>query len=489
MGYAISGGHKLTVQAAEEILKAGGNAIDAAIAAFAMSWVAEPCMAGAGGGGFAMVFQPDSSPVLFDFFCQTPGKKHPPESLDFFPIEVDFGDTIETFHIGKGSTAVPGAVAGIFDLHAYAGTIPVLELFQPAIARAREGVVINAFQQYSFRLLAPILSQSHRSRQLFFRDERLIDVDEVMQLPHLSDFLEVLGHEGAALFYKGEVAQSISRDYEAGSALTLADFERYQVIRRKPLVYAYRENQLLTNPGPSLGGSVIAAIMHLLEGEDLRYHLGHQYIHAWYSILKKVQTLPQYAEHLQAFIQRELETRHGSTTHFNVVDRWGNAVSLTTTNGEGNGYFVDYTDIQLNNMLGEAALLPSGFHSWQPNQRLSSMMAPTMVINGDRNLQFVLGSGGAGRIASAIAQVLHLLIDHGLPLDEAIRAPRVHLETSAFNIEYGFKEEVPAHLVDRKVKHWAEQSLYYGGVHTLCRDGKSWKAAGDHRRDGVAALQ
>ncbi|MEM9931932.1 MAG: gamma-glutamyltransferase, partial [Bacteroidota bacterium] len=145
-----------------------------------------------------------------------------------------------------------------------------------------------------------------------------------------------------------------------------------------------------------------------------------------------------------------------------------------------------HTDIQLNNMLGEAALLPKGYHTWLPNQRLSSMMAPSMVFDAQQQLEITLGSGGAGRIATAITQVLHLLLDHQLPLAEAVQAPRVHLEKDVFNMEYGFAAYPSPQQLDRPGNAWKEQSLYFGGVHTVARHGNGWAAVGDQRRDGVA---
>lgn len=489
MQYGVSGGHELTVQAAEDILKAGGTAVDAAIAAFVMTWVAEPCMSSAGGGGFAMAFHKGEAPVLFDFFCQTPLKRTPPEKLDFFPVEVDFGDTFETFYVGKGSTAVPGSVAGIFAMHQQFGRIPMTDLVQPAIDAAKNGVLINRFQQFDFQLLEPILRLNEHGQLLFFRKERLIEVGEIMRLPQMADFLEVLAREGEGLFYQGEVAKAITADYESGGGgIGMEDFLNYKVEIRKPLQIPYREFSIFTNPPPCLGGVLCATILQLLEKQRPANHLEENYVKYLYDTLQKVIKLPRVPLALQQLIHKELQTRRGSTTHFNVVDKWGNAVSLTSTNGEGNGYFIPNTDIQLNNMLGEAALLPQGFHNWTPNTRLSSMMAPSLVLDGDHQIKIVLGSGGAGRISSAIAQVLHLLIDHELGIEDSIRAPRLHLEAQLFNIEKGFEGLPDDDIFDVPVKRWKQQSLFFGGVHTIMRSGSGWVAAGDQRRDGVAIV-
>ena len=145
MSYAISGGHQKTIEAAEIILQQGGNAVDAAIAAYLVSFISEPCMASLGAGGFAMIN--DTKEVkLVDFFCQTPlSKKSEPEQ-EFFPVVVDFGNTKEAFHVGKGSIAVPGAIAGIYKMHEVWGRLPMTELIEPALKWANQGIKLDKFQ-------------------------------------------------------------------------------------------------------------------------------------------------------------------------------------------------------------------------------------------------------------------------------------------------------------------------------------------------------
>ncbi|MFN7118422.1 MAG: gamma-glutamyltransferase, partial [Saprospiraceae bacterium] len=167
MNFAIAAGHEQTAQAAAEILKSGGNAVDAAIAALLMTWVAEPCLSSAGGGGFALVRTANGDTKLFDFFCQTPKARRPMSEVDFFPVVVNFGDAQETFHVGKGATATPGAVAGVFTLHQQYGSLPMRELVQPAITAAKEGVQVKDFQRFSFQLLEPILRLSEHGQKRF----------------------------------------------------------------------------------------------------------------------------------------------------------------------------------------------------------------------------------------------------------------------------------------------------------------------------------
>ncbi|MEM9980683.1 MAG: gamma-glutamyltransferase, partial [Cyanobacteria bacterium P01_D01_bin.2] len=179
----------------------------------------------------------------------------------------------------------------------------------------------------------------------------------------------------------------------------------------------------------------------------------------------------------------------GSTTHLSVIDSDGNAASVTTSNGEGSSYVIPGTNIMVNNMLGEEDLNPHGFHQWLPNQRMSSMMAPTMVLR-DGRPDLVLGSGGSNRIRTAILQVISNLVDFAMPLDTAVAAPRIHWENDVFHLEPGFDQAalVPI-IVSAKPVWWQTQNMFFGGVHAvgLDRDG-TLHGAGDARRRGAVAV-
>jgi len=493
---AIAAGHELTAQTAADILKAGGNAIDAAIAAYLVSWIAEPCMASAGGGAFATVFH-EQEAYVFDFFTQTPSQKRPASEVDFYPIDVDFGGTLEQFHIGKGSSAVPGSVAGVFAMHERLATMPFKDLVYPAIKAAKEGVEINDFQAFDLQLLEPIFRVSERAKP-FFKGNDLLVKGDTLKLPYLADFLDYMSSEGSNAFYQGEVAQKLVAEYQTGGGfLTLDDLKNYKAIVRKPLQFKHRKKTILTNPLPSTGGSIIALLMaYLGETPSTQKSLSLAHIKQWYKAFKTLEAHGKEPEQLAAALQKVYNispkgndpatNRRGSTSHFNIVDKWNNAVSLTTTIGEGCGYFIEGTDIHMNNMLGEAALLPNGFHSWLPNTRLSSMMSPTIVLNESDIPEIVTGSGGASRIPSAIAQVLHYLIDYQLSLQEAIDHPRLHLQHDVYNIEHGFNVHPNSNEFQDKLMNWTEASLYFGGVHTIKRVKNTFEAVGDDRRDGVA---
>lgn len=483
MSYAISAGHQLTVNAAEEVLLAGGNAIDAAVAAFFMSWVAEPCMSSAGGGGFAQVYFEGKAPLVFDFFCQTPGHKLSADQIDFFPITVDFGTAKEVFHVGRGSTAVPGSIAGAFALHKHFGRMPIRELAQPAVLAAKDGLIVSAFNHHIHFLLRSILELHQVGRALFFEDGEMAALGSKRNMPGLADYLDYLTVEGPAAFYKGEVAQKIVQDHQQnGGCLRLSDFEKYQVNIKKTLVMDYRGYQISANPKPSLGGYYLQSYFdYFQKSEPAKQPFTAKYLE---HLFNAYQTLEEEKRKEGGALGRFLaQLKSGGTTHMNVVDQWGNAVSLSSSNGEGSGSFIDGTDIQLNNMLGEAALLPGGFHSWEPNTRLSSLMTPTLVFDMQKKLRLVLGSSGAGRIASALCQIIYLSLTYGLDLGSAVSAPRAHFQDDIFNMEPGFQKGYQH--PNEYFKTWDQPSVYFGGVNALESSKGQWSAVGDQRRFGV----
>ena len=485
----LSAGHEKTAAAAAEVLKIGGNAVDAAIAAFFTSFIAEPCMSSAGGGAFANVFF-EGKPRLYDFFCQTPRNKRPVSAVNFFPITVDFGDTTEEFHVGHGSVAVPGSIAGAFRLHRDFGSIPMRELVQPAMAFAKNGVELVPFQYLDFKLLESILRISPTSQPIYFHNNQLKQVGDMMYLPKAADFLDFISREGEKAFYHGEIAQKIVETQQhQGGYLTREDFEQYEVIVRKPLSFAYNNHQILTNPLPSTGGSLLALMMmHLTTVTD--NHRSTDYILNLHNMLEKVSDFGKLPTDLAKALKSTLQkhtSKHGSTTHFNVVDKHGNAVSLTSTNGEGSGYYMNNTDMMLNNMLGEAALVPEGFHNWQPNVRLSSMMTPTLVLDAAKQLKAVIGTGGAGRIPSMIMQFLHLLLDYQLSPEAAVEAPRIHLSGNHFNIETDGFEGLPnASALSQELILFSQKSLFFGGINAVVKSQGEFVAVADARREGKA---
>ncbi len=509
----VAAGHKETAKAAEVILHSGGNAFDAVVAAHLAACVVEPVLTSLAGGGFLLAHTAEGKSALYDFFVQTPNKKRTVQETDFYPITADFGTVTQEFHIGLGSIATPGTVKGLFAIHKELCTMPMMRLAEPAINLAREGVVMNAFQAYIFDVVQAIYLSNPETLAIFGshkENKPLLQQGEILKQQELADCLDSLAREGEVLFYQGEIAEAVSRlCNERGGHLSKDDFSSYQIIKRNPLSISYRQTSILTNPPPSSGGTLIAFALKLLEKIDLRkYSFGTaNYLHLLAQILDmtdkaRIDTYlndtshhpgeqlldPEYIAGYRQQIMEKASCSRG-TTHISVMDKQGNIASLTTSNGEGCGLFIPGTGIMLNNMLGEQDLNPHGFHRWQTNQRMSSMMAPSIVLLEDGN-QIVLGSGGSNRLRTAILQVLINLIDFKMTLNEAISSPRIHCEANHLSVEGGFESEQLTKLVDEYPDHkiWEQKNLFFGGTHSVCSSPEGVSGVGDLRRGGVAMV-
>lgn len=489
--YAISAGHQSTLEAAKEILDSGGNAIDAAIAAYWTSMVAEPFMSSAGAGGFSMIHD-QSKYYALDWFCQTPKQKLPARDIEFFPITVDFGKTTEDFYVGMGSVAVPGAIAMLFDMHERWGTIPMKELVQHACALSKAGSILDPFQAYECELLKVIYELDERGKAIFLDQERKLKKQgDAVRMEQFADFAESIAIEGKALFYQGEIAQSlVSHTQSVGGHLSMQDLDRYEVLWQRPYTYSWAGRQVHSTPMPSVGAMLVASLLHDWQKttEDLS-RAQYEYIHTTVKHIKDIgtdiQAVSQYllSKGLPLPNNYSSTRKWGGTSHFNIKDANGMAISLSTSIGEGCGYFIPGTDMQMNNMLGEMALLPNGLHSWQEDIRLQSMMSPTMISDERGRLEMMIGSGGAGRIPYAIAQVIYHHLCNELPLQDAIHHPRMVYSDNHLHIEEGFDVSD-----DLDYTQWPVGNLFFGGTHAISLQ-KGLSAYGDPRRYGVSFVE
>lgn len=482
---AIAAGRDTTLNAAEEILRAGGNAFDAAVASTFTMFASEPCMASAGAGGFAMCHSRESGTHLLDFFTQTPISKEVQGTMDFHPIEVDFGTEKEIFHVGKASIAVPGVIAGIFEIHERYGTLPLSELVQHAKSAA-QGVIVDDFGEIDLGLLQEIFRLEPEVKDIFFKDDRIKKKGDVIVYPHLSDFMDFLVAEGVRGFYAGDVGELVSKQIsDGGGFLTRRDFEEYRVRWSHPMSLPYRGGNLLLPNGPSLGGAILALLDRQSVVEDAP--LAQVLLHVKEELHETGGVAADMAKRLPelSFNTQGTGSATKGTSHFSIMDDSGNSIGLTISIGEGSGYFIPGTDMQMNNMLGETYLLPGGAHSWEADRRLNSMMTPIMLQDHEHNIRYVGGSGGAGRIPYVLFQVLEAIYGHDLPLMEATLFPRMHWHDGVLHYEEG--ADIRGALLDRVHKEWNEHSLFFGGVHSVMRgrDGHL-EAAGDPRRFGVA---
>ncbi|MEX0923448.1 MAG: gamma-glutamyltransferase [Rhodovibrionaceae bacterium] len=514
---AVACGHPATAAAAREILEDGGTAFDAVLAALCAAAVAEPVLSSLGGGGFLLAQTAEGERRLYDFFVDTPREKRRAEEISFYPVLADFGTATQEFHIGLGAAAVPGAVKGLFAIHADLGSLPMARLIAPAARLAREGVELRAGDAFIHKVVEPIATAHDDTKALLCgSDGRLLTQGERLRNPALAEALEALAEEGERLLYAGPWgAALVALSQQEGGQLTQADLAGYRVERRRPLIQRYRTAELATNPPPSTGGLLICFALGLLaerslapgdfgSPEHLRLLGEAMELTArarGESGLNEAEGADEAEAAAQWLLDPELRRRYAAeigarpttargTTHISVADGAGNIAAMTLSNGEGCGRTLPGTGIVLNNMLGEEDLNPRGFHTWPPGTRIGSMMAPSLVGLPGGGIA-ALGSGGSNRIRTAILQVLSNLIDFAMPPEEAIAAPRLHIERGLANAEDGFSESGLAGLQDLGCETllWPQGNLFFGGVH-LVRRGRDGglSAVGDPRRGGVAEV-
>jgi gamma-glutamyltranspeptidase/glutathione hydrolase len=520
MNGAVAAGHPLTAQTGAQVLEAGGNAVDACVAAAFASAVAESPLTGPGSGGHMLVHRArDGSTRVADFFVAAPGLglARTPESL-MEEVDLGFGEgeTTQAFKIGPASCAVPGTVAGLEAVHRAQGRLPWRDLLAPAVALARDGVELTTAQAHMHAILDPILRFSEAGRLVYGEEGTRRVAGERLRFADLADTLQAIGDAGAAAFYAGDRARAIvSTVGGGGGMMTLEDLAQYRVIWRRPVRTQFHGYDVASNPPPSSGGVLIAYGLALLGHLDGGEASGVEAVSTLVEVMREQsrardasfsrglqrggiagRLLGEAAvgDALARIRARKTELARaplasvGGTTHVSVIDGEGNAASLSTSTGSGSGVIVPGTGIYMNNMLGEADLVGGPV---TPGLRLTSMMAPTLALDGEGAPRLVVGSAGSARLRGAIMQVVVNVLEHGMAVGEAISAPRVHVDEPHVHCEGGHDPLALDRLeaMGYDVVRWRRRNLFFGGVAAVgvAADG-SLAAAGDPRRGGAGVV-
>jgi gamma-glutamyltranspeptidase / glutathione hydrolase len=478
---AVAAGSAGAVDAAVSVLRAGGSAVDATLAAAFASAVTEPVLSSLGGGGFLLHGPVDGDPELLDFFVTVPGLDGAPRAAHVETVGVDFAKTgpaasasVQVFRGGWGTVAVPGCLDGYLDAHRRWGRLPLGDVVSPAASLARAGVVLSTVQRRFLTLVIDLLELTPESRDLFAQTA----VDGRYANPAYADLLHALAAgeltSQADPAYGGLLVDAAAT---SGGLLTRADVDAYSPVPRAPLTTTRHGVRVSTNPAPSAGGPIVLDALHRLgdagSGID------------WASLAAAQ------ADAVGAHRRRGVVPT--GTTHVTVVDAEGSFAALTTSNGSQSGTVVPRWGVTLNNMLGEEDLQPG--EPLPPGARLGSMMAPTMLTWPDGR-RVALGTGGSERIRSAILCVLARMIDEGDDLARAVAAPRVHVGgDGTVHVEPGLADadlHALGVLVGSRgwaLDPWPTTNIYFGGVHAVHRDADgSVTAVGDARRGGAAAV-
>ncbi|HUH13099.1 MAG TPA: gamma-glutamyltransferase, partial [Longimicrobiales bacterium] len=450
-----------------EVLEAGGNAIDAAVATgFALA-VTHPTAGTIGGGGFFVVRRPDGTTTTFEFREKAPLAAHPEMFVDPETGEYAY----ERHHASHLAVGVPGTVAGFALAHERLGSLPWARLVDPALRAASGGIEVTPTLARSLRSVLPRMEDYPASVAAFSRDGVPYEAGDTLRQADLGRTLARIRDGGADGFYRGETARLLAAEMRRGGGLiTEEDLARYQANERAPIRGTFRDWEVISMPPPSSGGIALVEMLNILEGFDLAamgpgsapylHHLAEAMRRAYRDRAEFVAdpdfadvpierlTSKSYAAQLRAAIDRERATPSSptdipladespETTHYSVVDAAGMAVSVTYTleQGYGSKIVVPGAGFLLNNEMGdfnarpgltdESGLIGTQANLARPEQRMISSMTPTIIAR-DGRLVAVVGSPGGRTIINTVLQMVLNLTEHGMSLEEAQETGRMH---------------------------------------------------------------
>jgi gamma-glutamyltranspeptidase/glutathione hydrolase len=458
----VAANHPATARAGLRILRAGGSAADAAVAAVLATCVAETVYTGLGGGGFGTYFDAATGEVTcLDFFVAVPGTDGDRRAAPMLAVDVFFGGMPQVYSIGGASVAVPGVPAGCGEVHRRWGRLPWADLVAPALELARDGVPLPAAHARTLDSCAPALAHGEGAA-VYAPGGKLLQGGDLLFHPGLATALETLATEGPAVFYTGAYAGLLVQAVRAGGgALGPLDLARYRVLET-PVDHA------------TLGSYRVRARHDLNRTVDTIAALPDEL---------PALSRPARAVTVATALRDRGRQKIGDTTNVSVVDADGNACVITTTMGLGASVWLPGLGINMNSMLGEGELITDGL---EPGVRMSSNMCPLVVIDAGGALAVAAGSAGASRIRTALLDTLLGVLVDGLDMAAAVARPRFHVVDDTVHAEPGCPPAELAALAEAgwRVNEWPEVNHYFGGVTAVGIGG----AAGDPRRDGVGLL-
>jgi gamma-glutamyltranspeptidase/glutathione hydrolase len=452
----VAAGHPATAAAGVEILADGGSAADAAVAAAFASCVAETVMTGLLGGGHGVYYDRGTGVARnLDCFCAVPGLGAPRREPALVRLQVPFGAELVHYAIGAASCAVPGVPAGLGALWESHGRLPWPRLLEPALALARDGVPMPRAHVACLRMLELVMTM-REGADIYAPGGAVLREGELLRQPGLVAALESLAGEGPRGAYEGTIGRALlDLCRERDGLVTESDLRSYRAMWDEPVEARWLGRRVLTRAGLSGIPETLAR-------------------------LPSLRAIP--APRRVVELVDRLGTAAGPDTHTTnlvAVDADGNVCVLTTSLGLGSGDWLPGLDVHLNSMLGEADLIHGPL---EPGERMESMMAPSLVLDG-RGVELALGAAGGTRLRTALLTVALAVLDEGLSPQEAVDLPRVHPADGLVNAEPGVDEDGLVELESRgvQVRRWPERHHYFGGVSAIGRSG----AGADPRRSGA----
>jgi gamma-glutamyltranspeptidase/glutathione hydrolase len=514
--------NELASSAGMEILKRGGNAVDAAVAtAFALA-VVDQASSGLGGGGFMVLYDAKERRAHALDFRETA-----PEAARAELYSRNGKPSRELSVTGALAVAVPGEVAGLLQAARRFGTLPLQDLLAPAIRYAPEGFPLDATLRYAIDRQQGAIKKFPDLARIYMPKGEVPGEGEIIRQPELGDTLKAVASKGAESFYQGWVADAITETIKKeGGMLGVEELRQYKAVWREPLIGSYRKRTVVTMPPPSSGGIAILEMLNVLEGHELSKlpHNSPTYLHLLTEVLKhafadRAQYLgdpdfvsapvarlvsKDYAGWIRARISpaktqpgkfyglAHFKGEQGGTTHFSVIDRNGNAVACTLSVNTrfGSKLLIPKTGIVMNNTMDDFAIYPTGnvyglagteANSLQAKKRPLSSMSPTIILRGERP-ELIVGAAGGPRIISATLQTILNIIDYRMPVDKAVNAARIHHQwmPERLDVENDLAQETRRSLERRG--HALRESRALGVVQAIVAERGRISGAADPRK-------
>ncbi len=522
----VVSGNGIASRVGRDIMERGGNAIDAAVATGLALAVVHPEAGNIGGGGFSVIRLASGEVYALDYRETAPGRAR--RAMYVGPD----GNPTDQSWTGHLSVGVPGAVAGLAELHRRFGKLPWKDVIEPAIALARDGFLVDNYRHHSIHGDSARLARFAGSVAHFFPGGHVPAEGTLWKQPDLATTLEAIRDRGVAGFYRGPVADLIVAEMRHGGGIvTKADLARYRPVWRTPLQFGYRGHTIYSMPPASSGGVTLALIMNIMEGFDPLPGFGTPaLLHLEAEAMRRAfidrnrslgdpafvtnpvarLTSKRYAAVRRAEIDPTRATPTGrvapvgregpSTTHYSVVDEEGNAVSTTTTlnNSYGSAVTVRGAGFLLNDEMDDFTTAPGKPNNYglvqgsanaiAPGKRMLSAMTPTIVVDPGGRLLMVVGTPGGPTIITQVYHAISNVIDHAMTLPRAIAMPRLHHQSLPDRImveDGGFAPEVIAAL--EAMGHAVSARGYMGDVEAIIRTPTGWLGASDPRRGGGGA--
>lgn len=531
----VSVSHPLAAEAGIKILKQGGNAVDAAAAIQLSLNVVEPMMSGIGGGGFIMIYNKKENKItMIENREMAPQNVTPELFLDEKGKPVPFSKR----HTSGKAVAVPGTLMGVETSLEKYGTLKLSQVIGPAIKQAEEGVKVNwATAQYIDENVTK-LKNNQAAAKVFVPDGKPLEEGDTLVQPDLGKTLKLIKKQGSNVFYKGEIGEALTKEVQKREGtMTTEDLQNYEVKEREPIKSEYRGFEVVGAASPSSGSLTVLQILELMEGFDVQKMGANtpEYLHYlteamhlafadraaymadedFYDVPTKGLLDEEYIKERRKLINpnrstadvkagdpwkyegkvptsmekvKEEKTPIGQTTHFSVMDKWGNMVAYTTTIEQvfGSGIMVPDYGFMLNNEMTDFDATPGGVNQVEPGKRPRSSMSPTFVLK-DGNPFMAIGSPGGATIIASVSETIMNVLDHKMLIQDAILAPRIYsADYPTVRWEPGIEQNTRLELM-AKGHVYEEKPQHIGNVQAVIYDyvkGKMYGGA-DNTREGT----